>query len=667
VRFSTTVETVGEAAGNTTLMIERANGSTGAISVTVTSTGGSATAGQDYTALATTINFADGDSAPKPVSLAINNDTSDEPDETVVLTLSNPRGGATLGGAQEITATVTIHDDDESPTAPNLVTSPETKRLAFAWLNVANATSYKFLRRDPSATDFVQIGADLATGVTRTTLDIPVHLYQWDDAGPQYRLDACNVAGCTPSNVVSEVRALSALATGYIKASDTSAGAQFGSAVAVSGDGKTVAIGAPFASGEAGNIYVYIAPVAGPVLAPNPIKISAPSTQAMHFGASVALSEDGNTLVVGAPFDSNAQTGVGTYPAAPNANAAHSGGVFVYSRTGNTWSTTPVYIKAIDADTGDEFGSAVALRDTVIAVGAPGQDSPSTNAQDITNAAVDSGAVYAFVANAGTWIQAPEILKAGIAAGNLFGSSVAVSREGATLIVGAPNEDSNGMADSGAAYRFVRTDAGGGAPTWSQPQRLAVVSHPGDSYGASVAVSATGDVLAIGAPKEDDLTTQATDVGGVYVITTSQGIFTDFAFLTATHPHAGAQFGASLVINGDGSLLAAGAPNESANEIGVDGRADAPLTVASSGAVDVFARQTSAKWSAQGDTAPKRHYIKAPNIGAQDVFGTAVGLSSDGNTLVVGASGEDGNGRNIDSQNNPADDSVGDSGAAYLF
>src|SRR5262249_50931516 len=157
-------------------------------------------------------------------------------------------------------------------------------------------------------------------------------------------------------------------------------------------------------------------------------------------------------------------------------------------------------------------------------------------------------------------------------------------RGGATIIVGAPNEDANAMADSGAAFMFVRTDGGGGAPTWSQPVRLPQgVNHPGDSYGAAVAVSAIGDVLAIGAPNQDDATAQTSDSGGVYVITTSQGLLTDFAFLTATHPHTGARFGASLVINGDGNLLAAGAPNESASEMGVDGRADAPLSAASSG------------------------------------------------------------------------------------
>jgi hypothetical protein len=409
LRFSTTVMIVGEAAGNATLMVERVNGSAGAISVAVASSGGSATAGQDYTALAATVNFADGDSTPKPVLLAITNDPSDEPDETVVVTLSNPTGGATLRGADEITATVTIHDDDESPAAPNLVTSAEIKRLAFAWNAATNVTTYRFLRRETPAGDFLPFSTDLPGTATQAKLSIPVHLYRWGDAGPQYRLEACNAAGCTQSNAVGEARVLSAIATGYIKASDTSPGAQFGSAVAVSGDGQTVAIGAPFASAEAGNVYVYITALGGVGLSPTPVKISAPSAQAMHFGASVALSEDGNTLVIGAPFDSNAQTGVGTYPAAPNTTAAHSGGVFVYSRTGNTWSATPVYIKASDADAGDEFGSAVALRDTALVVGSPHQDA-------------DSGAAYAFAANAGTWVQAPGVLKASsVANGNLFG------------------------------------------------------------------------------------------------------------------------------------------------------------------------------------------------------------------------------------------------------
>jgi len=53
-----------------------------------------------------------------------------------------------------------------------------------------------------------------------------------------------------------------------------------------------------------------------------------------------------------------------------------------------------VYIKAIDCDTDDQFGTAVALKDTVIVVGAPGQDSPTRGST--TNDAVDSGAAFLF-------------------------------------------------------------------------------------------------------------------------------------------------------------------------------------------------------------------------------------------------------------------------------
>src|SRR5262249_10659003 len=157
-------------------------------------------------------------------------------------------------------------------------------------------------------------------------------------------------------------------------------------------------------------------------------------------------------------------------------NAAHSGGVFIYTRNPGVPVTfsAPVYIKASDADTGDEFGSAVALRDTVLVVGAPRQDSPGTDDSDVTNAAPDSGAADAFYTKAGTWAQAPGLLKASsVGNGNLFGSSVAIAQAGAVILIGAPNEDTNTVPDSGAAYRFVRTDGGGNAvPTWTPALRL---------------------------------------------------------------------------------------------------------------------------------------------------------------------------------------------------
>jgi hypothetical protein len=153
----------------------------------------------------------------------------------------------------------------------------------------------------------------------------------------------------------------------------------------------------------------------------------------------------------------------------------------------------------------------------------------------------------------------------------------------------------------------------------------------------------------------------------VYAYTATQGAITDVAYLQATHRHQNAKHGSSVALNGDGTILAAGSPQEFVNEIGVDGDGAAGLTAPNSGAVDVLVRQAGANWSAQGPTAPIPHYTKANNTGRDDAFGTAVSLSDDGNTLVVGAPGEDGNGKNFDADNNPGDNSAGNSGAAYLF
>ena len=101
-----------------TVTVTRTGGSRGAVTATLSTSDGTAIAGTDYEALATTVFFADGDNEPRTVSL---NDTADnasgEPDETVNLTLSQPGGCAALGA--QTTAVLTIKDDDEPPPPPS--------------------------------------------------------------------------------------------------------------------------------------------------------------------------------------------------------------------------------------------------------------------------------------------------------------------------------------------------------------------------------------------------------------------------------------------------------------------------------------------------------------------------------------------------------------------
>lgn len=113
LQFSVSAYSVAEQVlgGQATITVTRNGGSAGAVSVQFASSNGTATAGQDYTATAVTVNFADGDSTPKTVLVPIVNDQLDEADETVQLALSAPTGGATLGAIPA--ATLTIIDDDE--------------------------------------------------------------------------------------------------------------------------------------------------------------------------------------------------------------------------------------------------------------------------------------------------------------------------------------------------------------------------------------------------------------------------------------------------------------------------------------------------------------------------------------------------------------------------
>jgi chitinase len=97
-------------AGTTTahLHVTLSAASTSAVTALVTSTGGTATAGGDYTAVSTQVKFKPGTTA-RTVTVALSGDATVEPDETVVLTLSLPLG-AVIGDA---TGVLTIRNDDQ--------------------------------------------------------------------------------------------------------------------------------------------------------------------------------------------------------------------------------------------------------------------------------------------------------------------------------------------------------------------------------------------------------------------------------------------------------------------------------------------------------------------------------------------------------------------------
>jgi len=110
IALSVASVTLNEGSGTATITALRNGVLNGAVTVDYATFDGTAVAGDDYTAVASTLNWADGDGAPKTINIPISDDGLIEIDETLVLTLSNPAGGATIVAPSS--ATLTIHDND---------------------------------------------------------------------------------------------------------------------------------------------------------------------------------------------------------------------------------------------------------------------------------------------------------------------------------------------------------------------------------------------------------------------------------------------------------------------------------------------------------------------------------------------------------------------------
>jgi hypothetical protein len=147
--------------------------------------------------------------------------------------------------------------------------------------------------------------------------------------------------------------------------------------------------------------------------------------------------------------------------------------VFTRAPTGTTWSQQQK-LQPSDVLHADDFAASIALSGNTAVVGAPG-------------AVNDTGAVYVFVNNGGTWSQQQKLVASDGVVGGFFGH---VALAGDTAIVGASGDNAN----NGAAYVFVRTGS-----TWSQQQELvAPDGAPSDGFGIAVAVSSATAVIGTG-------------------------------------------------------------------------------------------------------------------------------------------------------------------------
>jgi len=269
--------------------------------------------------------------------------------------------------------------------------------------------------------------------------------------------------------------------TAKLTTSDAASFDDFGMSVGISGN--TIVVGVPGAAVNGGDpgqgeADVFVKPASGWADATQTATLTASDGVSEDLlGSSVAI--DGGTIVAGAP-------------APPISEFPHHGAAYVFVEPASGWAdaTQTAKLTASDGETGDNFGSAIAISGSTVVVGAPDANILPTN--------FAQGAAYVYVEPASGWADASQTAKLTASDGagdDALGTSVAIS--GDTVVAGAFGATVGANPSQGAAYVFV--EPGSGWADTAQTAKLTVsVGGFLDRLGVSVSIS--GNTVVAGAP-----------------------------------------------------------------------------------------------------------------------------------------------------------------------
>jgi hypothetical protein len=262
-----------------------------------------------------------------------------------------------------------------------------------------------------------------------------------------------------------------------LTASDGAVAAWFGNAVSLSSDGSTALVGSTLntigANTNQGSAYVFIRS-GNTWTQQTKLTDAIDGADSDYFGHSVALSNDGNTALIGIPNDDISFR-------------TNQGSALVFTRSGSTW-TQQADLSEGSGLTDDNFGWSVALSGdgNTALIGVPGEDI-AFNGQ---------GGAIIFTRSGSTWSIGSTLYDSAGGAADALGYSVALSNDGNTAIVGAYRDDVGANTNQGSACIFTRS---GG--TWTQQAKLVdSTGANNDEFGTSVALSSDGNTALIGAP-----------------------------------------------------------------------------------------------------------------------------------------------------------------------
>jgi hypothetical protein len=288
-----------------------------------------------------------------------------------------------------------------------------------------------------------------------------------------------------------------------------------GQTVGLSADGNTAIVGGWADTGGVGAAWVFTR--SGGVWTQQGAKlVGSGAVGNAQQGISVALSGDGNTAIVGGYGDNS-----------------NTGAAWVYTRSGGVWTQQGAKLVGTGG-VGTIFqGFSVALSDdgnTAIVGGYADHNL--------------IGAAWVFSRSGGVWSQqGSKLVGSGAAGAANQGSSVALSTDGNTAIVGGYTDNSN----AGAAWVFSRS---GGVWTQQGTKLVGTGSVGNAQQGRSVALSGGGNTAIVGGNADNS------NAGAAWVFTRSGGVWTQQGNkLVGTGGLSGAQQGWSVALSCDTAVV----------------------------------------------------------------------------------------------------------------
>jgi hypothetical protein len=311
-------------------------------------------------------------------------------------------------------------------------------------------------------------------------------------------------------------------------ASDAVGSAEQGNSVALSADGNTMIVGGYYDDSRTGAAWVFTR--SGGVWTQQGSKlVASDAVGSAEQGFSVALSADGNTAIVGGPLDNT-----------------DAGAAWVWTRSGGLWTQYGSKLVGTGA-----VGSAPAELGYSVALSADGNTAIAGGPRDNES----NGAAWVFTLGGG-WTQEGSKLVASDAVGSAFlGTSVALSGDGGIAIIGGPSDNN----DAGATWVFTRGNGGWTQQGSKLVGTGAVDTCCGVYQGSSVALSTDGNTAIVGGPLDNANDPPFSGTGAAWVFTQSGGVWTQQGSkLVGTGAVGNANQGSSVAVSADGNTLSVG-------------------------------------------------------------------------------------------------------------